>query len=160
VWIPFVIAGDHPELGPGALREYPPSQLDIGPTLLDLAGIRTANHFMGHSLVRRATGLNSSSFLVRGHQGSLEQGEYRVHGPLGDIPRDPGPEVFNTLVDRTETRNLLPAAQAVYDSLMPLLRDLGTLNTHLIETDGFWPDSASLGGGGAGRGVSRTPGMP
>jgi hypothetical protein len=141
VWIPFVIAGEHPELGPAALREYPASQLDIGPTILDLAGIRQANHYLGHSLVRRATGLGSTSYLVRGEEGSLERGDHRVHGPIRDTPRELGPEVFNTLVDRVEARNLLPEAQAVYDSLMPRLRDVAALNTYLIESNAIWPDS-------------------
>ncbi|HLP40732.1 MAG TPA: sulfatase-like hydrolase/transferase [Fibrobacteria bacterium] len=142
-WIPFVVYGEHPELGPPALHDYPASQVDLGPTVLDLAGVREPNHSLGHSLVRRATGLHSTSFLVRGQQGTLEHGEYRIHGPLGDIPREQGPEVFNSSVDRLETRNLLPGAQAVHDSLMPILLDLGLLNTYLIETDAFWPDSAS-----------------
>lgn len=143
LWIPFVISGSHPELGPPALHDYPASQLDIGPTVLDLAGIREPNHYLGHSLVRPATGLHSMNYLVRGQQGTLEHGDFRVHGPLGETPRDQGPEVFHTQSDRLETRNLLPQAQPVYDSLMPFLLDLARLNTWLIESDGFWPDSGA-----------------
>ena len=145
MWIPFVIAGSHPKLGPGALHDYPASQLDIGPTVLDLAGIRAPNHFLGHSLARRATGLNSSSYLVRGDQATLERGQYRVHGPLGDGVREQGPEVFNTLVDRLEKRNLYGEAEgrAVYDSLLPFVRSMGALNTWLVESDRLWPDSAA-----------------
>lgn len=151
MWIPFVISGSHPELGPAALHEYPASQFDIGPTVLDLAGVRESNHFLGHSLVRRATGINSISYLVRGQQGTLEHGDFRIHGPLGEIPREQGPEVFNTLVDKLEKKNLLPGAQPVYDSLLPFLRDMAILNTYLIESDGLWPDSGSLVAGEGGR---------
>ena len=146
MWIPFVIAGTHPRLGPGAWHDYPACQLDIGPTVLDLAGIRAANHFLGHSLVRPATGLHSSSYLVRGEQGTLERGDFRIHGPLGERPREQGPEVFNTVGDRTEKRNLYPqdpAAKAAYDSLLPLLQTIGKLNTYAVEANLLWPDSAA-----------------
>ena len=143
VWIPFVVYGTHPKLGPPALHDYPASQLDLGPTLLDLAGIRDPNHFLGHSLVRPATGLHSLSYLVRGQQGSLEHGDFRLHAPLGDIPRDPGPEMFHTATDRLETRDILPKTRALYDSLVPFLRDMARLNTWLIESDNLWPDSGA-----------------
>jgi hypothetical protein len=144
MWIPFVIAGKHPRLGPGAWHDYPASQLDIGPTVLDLAGIRAPNHFLGHSLARPATGLASISYLVRGEQGELESGAFRIHAPLGDRPREQGTEVFNTIGDRLEKHNLYPqdaAAKAAYDSLSPLLRAIGTLNTYLVEANRLWPDS-------------------
>jgi arylsulfatase A-like enzyme len=145
MWIPFVIAGRHPKLGPGALHDYPASQIDLGPTLLDLAGIRAANHYLGHSLARPATGLRSAAFLIRGEQGALEQGDFRIHGPIGERPREQGIEVFNTLGDRLEKHNLYPedpAAKAAYDSLSPLLRDLARVNTYVVEADRLWPDSS------------------
>ncbi len=145
MWIPFVIAGEHPKLGPAALHDYPACQLDIGPTVLDLAGIRAANHFLGHSLARRATGLNSVSYLVRAEQGTLEYGPYRLHGPLGATPREQGAEVFDVERDRGEKANLLPTTgQAVYDSLLPFLQTMGTLNTYSVEANILWPDSEAL----------------
>ncbi|MDB5047159.1 MAG: sulfatase [Fibrobacteres bacterium] len=144
MWIPFVMAGDHPKLGPAALHDYPACQLDIGPTVLDLAGIRTANHFLGHSLVRPATGLNSVSYLVRAEQGTLEHGAYRLHGPLGAAPREQGVEVFNVVGDRLEKRNLYATTgKPVYDSLMPFLQTMGTLNTYAVEANILWPDSSA-----------------
>ncbi|MEO7426715.1 MAG: sulfatase-like hydrolase/transferase, partial [Fibrobacteria bacterium] len=144
VWIPFVIAGDHPKLGPPALHDYPASQLDIGPTVLDLAGIRTANHFLGHSLTRPATGLHSLSYLVRAEQGTLEHGPFRLHGPLGPAPREQGVEVFNVERDRGEKVNLLPTTgKAVYDSLLPFLQTMAALNTYSVEANILWPDSAA-----------------
>ncbi|HKP95695.1 MAG TPA: sulfatase-like hydrolase/transferase, partial [Fibrobacteria bacterium] len=144
MWIPFVVAGAHPKLGPPALHDYPASQLDIGPTILDLAGIRAPNHFLGHSLARPATGLNSVSYLVRAEQGTLEHGNYRLHGPLGAVPREQGDEVFDVVGDRLEKRNLYASSgRAAYDSLMPFLRAMGTLNTYAVEADILWPDSAA-----------------
>jgi Sulfatase/Putative metal-binding motif len=144
MWIPFVMAGDHPKLGPAALHDYPACQLDIGPTVLDLAGIRTANHFLGHSLVRPATGLNSLSYLLRAEQGTLEHGPFRLHGPLGTRPREQGAEVFNVERDRGEKVNLLSTTgKAVYDSLLPFLQTMGALNTYTVEANILWPDSAA-----------------
>jgi hypothetical protein len=75
----------------------------------------------------------------------MERGIYRVHGPLGDRPREQGPETFNTLADRLEQRNLYgdPAGRAAYDSLMPFVRAMGALNTYLVEADRLWPDTAA-----------------
>jgi hypothetical protein len=144
MWIPFVMAGEHPKLGPAALHEYPASQVDIGPTVLDLAGIRAPNHFLGHSLVRPATGLNSLTYLVRAEQGTLEHGEFRIHGPLGAQPREQGPEAFNVIGDRGEKKSLFAteAGKAAYDSLLPFLQAMGTLNTYAVEANILWPDSA------------------
>jgi phosphoglycerol transferase MdoB-like AlkP superfamily enzyme len=145
MWIPFVVAGEHPKLGPAALHDYPASQVDIGPTVLDLAGIRVPNHFLGHSLVRPATGLGSLTYLVRGEQGTLEHGDFRIHGPLGAQPREQGSEAFNVMGDRPEKKNLFAtsAGKAVYDSLLPFLRTMGTLNTYAVEANILWPDSAA-----------------
>lgn|GEM_PF-439938 len=146
VWIPFVIAGDHPKLGPAALHDYPACQLDIGPTVLDLAGIRAPNSFLGHSLARPATGLNSVSYIVRGEQGTLEHGGFRIHGPLGAQSREQGSEAFNTDGDRIESKNLYPVeGRAVYDSLLPFLRTMGALNTYTVEANILWPDSSGSG---------------
>lgn len=150
MWIPFVIAGSHPKLGPAALHDYPACQLDIGPTVLDLAGIRTANHFLGHSLVRPATGLNSLSYLVRAEQGTLSHGNFRLHGALGAQPREQGEAVFDVVGDRLERKNLLSAdgpGRAAYDSLMPFLRTMGTLNTYVVEANILWPDSSAEAAG-------------
>ena len=144
VWIPFVIAGAAPKLGPAALHDYPACQLDIGPTVLDLAGIRAPNHFLGHSLARRATGLNSLSYIVRGEQGTLQHGSFRIHGPLGERPREQGNEVFRTDGDRLEKHNVYAAeGKPAYDSLMPFLRTMGALNTYLVEANQLWPDSTA-----------------
>jgi hypothetical protein len=145
VWIPFVIFGADTKLGKPGLHDFPASQIDVGPTLLDLAGIRAENHFLGHSLARIGGDSEAVSYVVRGEQGSLEFGPYRVHGPLGEAPREQGPELFNAVADRQERRNLLPGARGVYDSLLPLLQAVGNLNTYIVERNALWPDSASPG---------------
>ena len=146
VWIPFLILGQHPKMGAPALHDYPASQLDIGPTILALAGIQEANHFLGHDLFRPASGRNSLSYLVRGEQGALEQGSaesgyFRMHAPLGTAPREQGDEVFNTLLDKQERVNLYGSqGRAIYDSLVPFLRTMAELNTYTVEANTLWPD--------------------
>ena len=142
-WIPFLIYGQHHKLGPPAVHPYPAAQMDVGPTLLDLAGIREPDHYLGHSLLRPA-GRHSRIYMVRGEQGMVEQDGYRVHGPLGEAPREQGPEVFHVAEDPLEKRNLYPGTAAPYDSLLPFLRDMGTLNTRLVEDNALWPDSLGI----------------
>lgn len=149
-WIPFLILGDHPKMGAPELHDYTASQLDIGPTVLSLAGIREPNHYLGHDLFRAATGIHSLSYLLLGTQGTLQSGDYRIHGPIGSPPREQGNEIFNIAADRLEKRNLMKAKEvgdslsrekAVYDSLMPLLRTVADLNTYSVEANALWPDS-------------------
>ncbi len=153
VWIPFLMLGHHPRMGNPELHDYPASQLDIGPTVLALAGIQEANHYLGHDLFRRTSGMNSLSYLVRGEQGSLEYGSFahdslnqqyfRIHEPLGEIPREQGREIFNTRIDKAERKNLLNTQDGVgYDSLVHFLRAVTQLNTNAVEANALWPDSS------------------
>lgn len=54
-WIPFVVNGPAAAIreNPGLLHDGAAGQCDIAPTVLALAGIRAANSFMGHNLMRR-----------------------------------------------------------------------------------------------------------
>jgi phosphoglycerol transferase MdoB-like AlkP superfamily enzyme len=148
MWIPFVMLGDHPRMGPPQLHDYPASQLDIAPTVLALAGIREANHFLGHDLFRPASGKDSRSYLIRGEQGTVEarssdSGYFRMHGPLGATPREQGDEVFNTVTDRPERHNLSGTqGKAFYGALLPYVRTMAELNTYAVEANALWPDSA------------------
>jgi len=51
VWVPLVVYGAHPRLPLGAHAD-PAALSDVAPTITDLLGIREANAWMGHSLVR------------------------------------------------------------------------------------------------------------
>src|SRR5690606_34015981 len=81
-WVPFVIFGKHPRLAAGP-RHSVASQLDVGPTLLDLAGIDRDNAFMGHSLVRARGHAASTSYQLRGDEAALDTGLLRVPGGTG-----------------------------------------------------------------------------
>lgn len=54
VWVPLVIYGGHPRVVPGAHTDTA-ALTDLAPTLADMLGIREANAWMGHSLLRGVT---------------------------------------------------------------------------------------------------------
>ncbi|MEN9353442.1 MAG: hypothetical protein RL318_767 [Fibrobacterota bacterium] len=102
VWLPLVIWGKHPQLKPGTRHDAPASHLDLGPTLLRLAGVRKANHFTGRDLLapvpeglmRVTTG--GDELLVTTAKG-------RYHGTLSGNPRERGAEAFaaSDILERT-----------------------------------------------------------
>ncbi len=51
VWVPLVVYGAHPKLPLGAHTD-PAALSDVAPTISDLLGVREANSWMGHSLLR------------------------------------------------------------------------------------------------------------
>ncbi|HEY6724409.1 MAG TPA: sulfatase-like hydrolase/transferase, partial [Polyangiaceae bacterium] len=140
-WVPFVIFGKHPRLEPGR-RDVVASQLDVAPTLLDLAGIRRANAFMGHSLIRERGQDLATAYQLRGDEAALETGRLRVHGGLGDRQRERGPELFDVLGDRLERTNLLPRFESDHRKWHSFLEDLERLHTDVIEADRLLPPSA------------------
>jgi arylsulfatase A-like enzyme len=141
IWMPFVMYGRHPKLSGTGPRLDLASGLDLGPTFLDLAGIREPNAFAGHSLVKPAPPERQLTFSMRGEQAMVERGDYRWHGAWGKIPRQQGEELFNIVEDRLERRNLVPARQGLRDSLGAFMRDLARLHIDVIEKDILWPDS-------------------
>ncbi len=138
-WIPFIMSGSHPFFKGEAWHHYPASQLDIGPTLLDMVGIKTTNHFMGHSMFRTNVVEKNISYCLRDGQGVIESGPYRAHGGIVGLKREQGAELFNILQDKIEYHNLLPQHQAEYDSLLPIIQNFGKLNLHLLEQNLVWP---------------------
>lgn len=140
-WIPFVVVGQHARLPkPGPMSDVA-SQIDIGPTVLDLAGINAANHFMGHSLLRPHPE-GEDALVLRDGQGMLERGHQRWHGPLGSLPREQGYERFDALGDKGEHRNLHADAKASppsSESEWKEIADRARLHTALLESDRLWP---------------------
>lgn len=75
-WIPFLIAGK----GVEALRDTATTaQIDIAPTILELAGIATPNIFMGHNLLRETgMGLSLGAYF---HTAAVGLDGYRLVSP-------------------------------------------------------------------------------
>jgi hypothetical protein len=137
-WIPFVVHGDHPRLPPpGSVRSVA-SQIDIAPTILDLAGIREPNHFLGHSLVRPHPG-EDESLVLSGEQCLLVDGARRWHLPWGDLPRQQGTEVFDTLADAREERPLGSVPEADQERALRRVREAARLHVAVLEQDRLWP---------------------
>lgn len=142
LWMPLVMTGKHPAIAPGGRpagpRHEPASGLDLAPTILDLAGIRAPNSFMGHSLLQ-GPNPNRLIFAMREEQAMVEAGDYRWHGPWGDVPRQQGEELFDIVRDRLETRNLMPAEPALRDSLATFIRGATRLHVEVIERNLLLP---------------------
>ncbi len=75
-WIPFLIAGN----GIEALRDTATTaQIDIAPTILELAGLAVPNIFMGHDLLRgTGTGLSLGAYF---HTAAVGLDGYRLVSP-------------------------------------------------------------------------------
>ena len=80
-WIPFFIHGK----GLDATRDTTTAaQIDIAPTILELAGYAVPNIFMGHNLLRDTeTILNADSTSVKKERAGLSLGAYSGYSALG-----------------------------------------------------------------------------
>lgn len=139
MWMPLVMFGNHPMLRPGGPRNDLASGLDLAPTLLELAGIREPNAFMGHSLLQDHNP-KRLTYSLRGEQAMVETGNYRWHGGWGKEPRVQGEEIFDLIRDRMETRNLMPAEPALRAALAAFIRDRTRLHVEVLERNALWPE--------------------
>ena len=65
-WLPLVIVGAHPELMKlPKVNQFLTSHVDLAPTILDLLGIRTANTFVGHSVLDSS--YQKAPYVLMGH---------------------------------------------------------------------------------------------
>lgn len=153
IWIPLVIAGAHPLLGPPRARHEPASQLDLAPTLLELAGVRAPNAFMGHSLLSPPMPERRFLYGFFQEQAFVENGPYRWHGAWGRAPRPQGEELFDVASDRLERHDLLAAPDRprsedlprLRDALSEIARDMARLHMDVIERNALLPPSLSDG---------------
>jgi len=143
-WIPFVIVGEHPRLPEGRIASDVAGQIDIAPTLLDLAGIHDPNHYLGHSLLRPAAD-RGEALVLRGEQFMAENGRRRFHGPWGDQPREQGLEIFDAVQDRAEKHNILSEQMPEWQPSLRFFQGLAKLHIALLESDRIWPKSLGKG---------------
>jgi len=142
-WIPFLINGNHPRLGAPTLHHYPASQADIGPTLLDLAGIKTENHFMGHSLLRKGVDTLNTALVIRHEQGMWEKDRFRIHSAIGKLPRIQGDEIFDGIKDRRELHNLLSENKPLFKKASQQIQSRAQLNTYILENNFLWKPNSN-----------------
>ncbi len=141
VWLPLVIVGAHPKLGPPRRHDDLAAHVDLGPTILDLAGIREANSFTGHSLASPVKPEGQYSICFHKEQAIVEHGDFRWHGPWGATPREQGEEMFDLIRDRREKHNLLSLHENLRDSLLSIAHCVARLNIYAVEKNRLWPDS-------------------
>lgn len=135
-WLPFVIWGRHPSIQPGRRHPEVASQIDMGPTILALTGIRSANHFTGHDLL----GPRDPMTLRSANHGSLlqaVQGPWRALGTMdsvgaGSLYREP---------DVREERDLGGQNPAIRDSMLAVVRRDSRLVQAVAEWNRLAPDS-------------------
>lgn len=105
--IPMVIWGAHPRLRAGRRNGRTASQNDLGPTLLDLAGVRAANAFTGTSLLQ-GDSLASRVRVATHYQELLVRRDgLAVHGTISAAAqREWGNQAFDTEADPRQRADL------------------------------------------------------
>lgn len=141
IWLPLVMVGGNPKLGPPRRHDDLAAHVDLGPTILDMAGIREANSFTGHSLLSPVKPEYQYSICLHKEQAAVEHGDFRWHGPWGATPREQGEEMFNIIQDRRERHNLLGEHENLRDSLLSIAQCIARLNIYAVEKNRLWPDS-------------------
>lgn len=106
-WVPLVIHGNHPRLGPpGSIHTLPTSHVDIAPTVLDLLGFDDPVAFVGHSLVPGAQTDEAYAFASHLSDIVFEQNGRRWFANQIGVERANGLQVFDTLHDFSEEHDL------------------------------------------------------
>lgn len=123
----------------GKVETVPASQLDIAPTVLDMAGIRTTTHFLGTSLIGPSAAVPRDIPLLQPYDGRYLctirfPWKYVLH------LRTNREFLYNLTSDPQEDTNLLHSYRGT--PLLASLRDsskLFFLNQYLIEQNRIWP---------------------
>jgi hypothetical protein len=140
VWVPLVVYGGHPQLSHGAHTDTS-ALIDVAPTIADLLGIREANSWMGHSLLR---GVESTRIVAmeRSDAAFAEDGvrRYVRAEHTGDLL------LFDAILDPLELHNLAGAEPAQAARLAAQAHDTQVLVDGLLETDRIVPPSARVVG--------------
>lgn len=135
-WLPFVIWGRHPSIRPGRRHGEVASQIDVAPTILALAGIRSANHFTGHDLL----GPRDPQALRAANHGDLlqaVQGPWRAVGLLDSL----GAGALYREPDVREEHDLASGHAFIRDSMLAVARRDTRLIQAVVEQNALAPDS-------------------
>lgn len=106
VWLPLVMWGGDSTLATPRVVSAPSSHLDLGPTILHLAGVRASNQFAGHDLLD--PNASESALVALSHYDEIaaSRGVWRSHGMLDEkASREKGPQLFRLDVDPRENHD-------------------------------------------------------
>jgi len=141
-WIPYIMTGKPLEKYHGSqVHTQAANQMDIGPTLMDLSGIRQPNSFWGHSLFRDS--IQDYSMMVFFKEAMVETDSLRFHCSLTEDLRDDGPQVFHMLQDRNEMNNLYDKYNVEYAESCNQIRRFSLLNSVAVQDNRIYPASST-----------------
>jgi membrane-anchored protein YejM (alkaline phosphatase superfamily) len=133
-WIPLILFGAHPRL-PGGRQDEPASQVDVAPSILDLAGVCDDNSFVGHSVFA-----SDSRFVFNtknGHLG-LEDRRYSLYAP------DTGDPYLYEADDVLQRTNVASSHPDVTAAMVAHARSLEAVTDYLYDTGRVRGNSGTL----------------
>ncbi len=134
-WLPFLMFGDHPELKK-AHYNFPGSQIDIAPTILDLVGIKTKAHLAGHSLLQPSTSKQTSIFMHDNASLELDSLKFHCNHKINNKN-----EIYNTIKDPLELNNLWDSSMSsIYKKTCESLFSIDSLITYTYEHNLLWEE--------------------
>ncbi|MFA5022290.1 MAG: sulfatase-like hydrolase/transferase [Patescibacteria group bacterium] len=137
IWIPLVIVknSDHALVGN---KNIVSSQIDIAPTILDLLGIKTLNHFQGKSLISKDLDYqNSSMYSTNPYLGCMSayrQGDYKI---MKRFYKEDN-LFYNLSIDRQEENNLKDSENNLYNQFNQQVSQLFLTEFDLYQNNKFW----------------------
>lgn len=141
-WVPLVVWGPHPSLRPGRKRTGVASQVDIGPTLLSLAGVRAANHFTGHDLLSVSDSSRPTRIRLSNHYDEMAVADdsVRVHGTVTKVLQRPwGRQAFRRRDDPLEARDAWATDSVRFDSMLSVGAEVHALQEAILKRDALAP---------------------
>jgi len=125
--IPFIIAGKNI---PQKIDTISTSQIDIAPTILDLAGIETPNPFVGHSLLKKR-----KDFALGTHFGykTLSYGNFRLIYKAGTE------SLLFESSDSLQTKDISKENGKTVLEMEKLVNLLTKVSDFSLENDKVWP---------------------
>ncbi|MFA6410032.1 MAG: sulfatase-like hydrolase/transferase [Candidatus Buchananbacteria bacterium] len=139
IWIPLVIVKNQsPKLS--GLKDTVSSQIDLAPTILDLLGIQTINHFQGKSLINDQLNYQDSFMYATnpylGCMSAYRQGDYKI---MKRFYKDNN-LFFDLKEDKLELNNLEPGKSTDYQQFDQKVSDLFLAQYSLYQNNSFWSD--------------------
>lgn len=141
--VPLVIWGSHPALRAGRTHTGIASQVDLAPTLLALAGVRAANHFVGTDLLRADSATAPRSRSANHYQELLVRTDsVAVHGTIdSQARREWGNQAFHRLSDPRQERDLWKTDSVRFEEALDRARRENTLLEAVLRRDALAPQA-------------------